>query len=198
MMAHACGHSGRLHARLGAALVALTSLPGCTPPACTRSESIALQLEPQKQLNQDRDGYSRSLVLRFYQLESAEAFRQISFEEIWRGTNDGAPQKPVVALPDELTVVPGKREQRVIARQPEASFLAVVANFREHEPGSSWQGVVSLPVRKTICVRDEATVAARVDVELRDYGLQLRSRARRGFDEPSPAAQRTAQALRER
>jgi type VI secretion system VasD/TssJ family lipoprotein len=197
MSANARGRSGRITARFGIALALLWS-QGCTPPACTRTESIAVQLEPQKHLNQDRDGYSRSLVLRMYQLDSAEPFRQIAFDEIWRGTDDGTPQKPVVAAPEELTVVPGKREQRVIARQPEARFFAVVANFREHEPGSSWQAIVPLPVPKNLCVRDVSTVAAHVNVGLEDYRLQLRQPAHEGFAEPSPSSQRALQTLSQR
>jgi type VI secretion system VasD/TssJ family lipoprotein len=147
---------------------------GVSAPACVRTESIAVALAPQKQLNQDRDGYSRSLVLRLYQLDSAEQFRQIGFDEIWRTTDDGTPVKPVVSGPEELTLVPGKLERRTLARLPGATFFAVVANFREHEPGSGWQAVVPLPEPKDLCVRDVNTVAARVYVELRDYGLYLR------------------------
>jgi len=147
---------------------------GATAPACQRTERIAVQLHPQKQLNQDRDGYSRSLVLRLYQLDSAEQFRQIGFDQIWQSQNDGTPQKPVVAGPEELTLVPGKREQREVARKPEAKFFAVVANFREHEPGSGWQAIVPLPSPQDLCLRDVSTVAARVNVELKDYGLALR------------------------
>jgi type VI secretion system VasD/TssJ family lipoprotein len=159
-------------AALGAALCLLGC--GATAPECVRTERIAVQLAPQKQLNQDRDGYSRSLVLRLYQLDSAEQFRQIGFDQIWQNRDDGTPQEPVVASPEELTLVPGKRERRDIARAPEAAFFAVVANFREHEPGSGWQAIVPLPEPKNLCVRDVSTVAAHVTVELKDYGLALR------------------------
>jgi type VI secretion system VasD/TssJ family lipoprotein len=171
-----CLYGGSLHALLALACSAGGGGCGVSAPACVRSESIAVALAPQKQLNQDRDGYSRSLVLRLYQLDSAELFRQIGFDEIWRSTDDGTPHKPVVAGPEELTLVPGKSEQRVLARLPEATFFAVVANFREHEPGSRWQAIVPLPEPKNVCVRDITTVAARVHVDLKDYGLRLRER----------------------
>ena len=151
---------------------------GCagTAPACKRSERISLAFAPDKALNQDRDGYPRSLVLRVYQLDAAEPFRQVTFDEIWRVIDDGKPTKPVVAGPDELTLIPGQRERRWLPREPSANYVAVVANFREHEPGSGWQAIAPLPEPANLCVRDTTTTAAYLDVALRDYGLHVRER----------------------
>lgn len=147
---------------------------GCASAPCTQVETIAVRLQPRAQLNQDRDGYARSVVLRLYQLDAAEPFRAVDFDALWRTPDTAAPQKPVVAAPEQLTVIPGKREERTLARAPGAQFVAVVANFREHEAGAGWRAIAPLPKPKHACAAKVAPVAARLSFELEDYGLHLR------------------------
>lgn len=163
-----------LGARSTIALALLLLAAGCASAPCAHGETIALRLSPHKQLNQDRDGYPRSVVLRLYQIDSAERFRAIGFDTLWQTPDTGTPQKPVVVTPEQLTVIPGKRESRTLARAPAARFVAVVANFREHRAGSGWQAIAPLPKPKNACAPKSAKVAARLTVELEDYGLQLR------------------------
>lgn len=156
------------------ALSAVALAIGCAPPPCTRAESIVVRLRPDVQLNQDRDGYSRSLVMRVYQLRAVETFRQIPFEALWSRADDAEARDAVVARPAELTVLPGTRAERVVPRAKEAAFVAVVANFREHEPGSRWQALVPLRPPPRVCAPRGPLTATQLDVALKDFGMTLR------------------------
>lgn len=167
-----------------AMLLLTLPLTGCAKKICARAETIAVRIHPSEQLNPDRDGYSRSLVVRVYQMASADRFRQMQFEEIWRSTDEGDRSKGEARPSTELTVLPSKREERVITRVPEAKFLGIVANFREHEPGSAWRSVITLPNPHPLCPTNlhdkakayhvaESKLGARYRVDLALFGMAV-------------------------
>jgi len=169
------GASCTTHARrtLAALTCTLLASAGCAHTECKRPETITVRIRPDNQLNQDRDGYSRSLVLRLYQMASADRFRRLQFEEIWRSRDDGAGLDAGEQAETELTLLPGKPEERKITRAPEAAYLGIVGNFREHEPGSRWQAVVRLPPKETVCASGVPRSRARVLVDLANFGLTV-------------------------
>lgn len=140
------------------------------PPPCNKTEQVTLHFEPHPQLNQDREGYPRSVVVRLYQLEESAPFAAATFEDLWQP--GAAPHPSVVAGPDELTLIPGRREIRNIKRHPKATAIAITANFREHHPDSGWKGALELPQAQDPCA--ENAPKNEVVAELANYTLQLR------------------------
>lgn len=155
---------------LGHAWLALAGCGSAPPKPCTKQEQFTLHLEPNPQLNQDREGYPRSVVVRIYQLEGAEAFGAATFEDLWQAT--AKPHPSVLTGPDELTLIPGRREVRTIKRDPKATHIAMTANFREHHPESGWKGALELPQAQDACAENPPKVE--VTAELANYTLQLR------------------------
>ncbi len=156
-------------------LACVVSACGAAKPAsCDSSEVMDLTFAPEPRLNPDRDGNPRSVVVRVYQLKEADPFMQASFEQLWSGT--GATGGPVVAGPEELTLIPGKQEARRFNRHPKANLVGVTANFREHIADTAWKGVAELPPPKNPCSRegDVDPVAARIGVRLMEYVLRVR------------------------
>lgn len=158
---------------LGICALALSACASVPAPACTRSELIALKLAPRTQLNEDREGYPRSVVLRVYQLAQRGPFERARFDEHWSST-DRRGERVAALASEELTVIPGKRETRAIARKPEAAYLAVVGKFREHQGAGDWRASIALPPARNACINHARPVAKHVTVELQNYALQLR------------------------
>jgi type VI secretion system VasD/TssJ family lipoprotein len=150
-----------------AALVALAATAcGGSGGQCLRSEAIALRLRPAAQLNLDREGFTRSVVVRVYQVDKDAAS---SFSALW---SDRAEQRASA----EWIAVPGRPVSRTLARDPKATRLVVAANFREHTSDSAWRAVVALPAPKDPCAHDDNPPVARLEVDLADYRLRLRAR----------------------
>lgn len=152
-------------------------LGGCggagTRPACNEPARLQLRLAPHAQLNHDREGYSRSTVVRVYQLKAPHAFAQTGFEDIWFGDDAALLGAELVSGPEELTAVPGRPLTRDIVRSPEATHLAIAANFRKHQQRSGWKQLLDLPAAQDPCASDQDAPAAipRVHVELAHYAL---------------------------
>jgi type VI secretion system protein VasD len=154
--------------------VAGSACGGAKPATCDKSEVMDLTFAPEPRLNPDREGNPRSVVVRLYQLKEAEPFMQAGFEQLWSGS--GATGGPVVAGPDELTLIPGKQEVRRFNRHPKATYVGVTANFREHIADTSWKGVAELPAPKNPCENEDDLdpIAARIGVRLMEYMLRVR------------------------
>jgi type VI secretion system protein VasD len=166
------GASGRgfQWALLCSALFALAACGGAKPrPQCDKQEKISLTFDTHPQLNHDRDGYSRSVVVRVYQLDDVVAFEQADFDSLWgSSTVAGA-----VSGQDEITLVPGKSQKEQLKRSPKATHLAFAANFREHgEDG--WKTLVQLPEAQDPCAEDAPPAAFKLGLELANYTMQVR------------------------
>jgi type VI secretion system VasD/TssJ family lipoprotein len=156
--------------RVGLCVVLLSSA-GCAsapaPVACRRTEAITLRVFPAAQMNQDREGFARSVVLRLYQLQDARSFQASSFDAVW-STPDNATR------PDTWIVLPGQRVARELTRDPKASHLAVAANFREHRGESGWRTLIRLPPPHDPCALTASKAQFAVNVLLSNYAVQLR------------------------
>jgi type VI secretion system VasD/TssJ family lipoprotein len=130
-------------------------------------------MNPATRLNPDREGYARSVVVRVYQLEGADAFDRASFEELWRDPSGGSAARSVVAGPDELILVPGQLDKRALRRNVKATHVGVAANFREHQGLVGWKVAAPLaPVNPCPSQLDPTT--ARLGMELDGYTIRLR------------------------
>jgi type VI secretion system protein VasD len=154
--------------------LATISCGGAPPPPpaapCNKPEMLTVRFEPHPQLNPDREGYPRSVVVRMYQLEGADAFATATFEDLWAGVGKSSPS--VVAGPDELTLIPGRRETRSVKRNAKTTHVALTANFREYHPDSGWKAVLELPQAGNPCAENAPKLE--VTAELANYTLQLR------------------------
>jgi len=140
---------------------------GQLPVRCERSDSIALHVHPSTRLNPDRAGFSRSVVLRLYQLGDTRGFSARSFESLWNEPLSGSRAQQLIAIP-------GRGQAHALPRDPRATHLAAIANFREHRTGTRWRALVRLPDTHTSCASLPAGRAAPIELTLWDYGLQLR------------------------
>jgi type VI secretion system VasD/TssJ family lipoprotein len=153
-------------------VIVLGLIAGCasvpTPPvSCPKQESITLRVFPAPQMNQDREGFARSVVLRVYQLQDERGFRASSFDAIWTAPQSAAKQ-------DEWIVLPGRSVARALPRDPSASHFAVAANFREHRGESGWRALVTLPTPNDSCALTMLKPPMTLDVVLSNYALELR------------------------
>ncbi|MEY4580130.1 MAG: Type secretion lipoprotein VasD, EvfM, TssJ [Pseudomonadota bacterium] len=167
------------HHVLRRALAALITLGGATmaegcagaaPVRCDKTEAITLRAFPSAQLNPDREGYARSVVVRLFQLKAARDFQASSFEDVWALPLPAAQ----AARPDEWIVLPGRPASRALRRDPAAGYLAIAANFREHRAGSGWRALMQLPPARNLCVGDPRPAPKRLDIVLSNYALRIR------------------------
>lgn len=156
--------------------VALSSLAICTSfgcatspkpvtTACTRAELVEVALTPHPQLNPDREGYPRSVIVRVYQLDGIDDFEAATYDELWQA--ESPPEGASGAT--ELILVPGAQEVRKIPRSEKATHLAVAAKFREHT-GSGWRATRAIPPPLNAC----ESPPPRMHVDLIHYTLHLR------------------------
>ena len=165
-----------IDSRRARAVLALTLYPclaaigcgGAQLPRCDTSEAIALHVHPAKNLNPDRAGLPRSVVVRVYQLGDARSFSSSSFERLWAGAAEGLP------TPEQLIALPGRNQDHSLARDPAARYLAIAANFREREGDSGWRALAPLPAAENGCAGWARGHAAPIDLVLADYSLHLR------------------------
>ena len=106
--------------------------------------------------NATPEGSGRPVQVRVYQLRTDTKLRGATFEEIWQKDKDilATDLKSVA----EYTAFPGKMQEFSVARNPDASFLALVALFREPK-GTDWYVTYELtsppqspPCAKTITI----------------------------------------------
>jgi type VI secretion system VasD/TssJ family lipoprotein len=150
------------------------ALAGCagsqTKGECPKKQLMSLTFDTHTELNHDRDGYSRSVVVRVYQLDDIAAFEQVGFDALWAGGDlPGA-----VAGPDELTLVPGRKQTESVPRRDKAAYLAIAANFREQDSDSSWKTLVQLPPPYDPCGDEEEVSPFKLSMSLANYTMRVR------------------------
>ena len=153
---------------LGACLVALACGGAPQLPPCDNAQAITLHVHPAKNLNPDRAGLPRSVVVRVYQLGDARAFTNIPFERVWAGAGEGLPK------PEQVIALPGRNQVHSLRRDPKAQYLAVAANFREREGDADGRALVRLPAPEMVCGPVALGGADPIDLTLSDYGVRLR------------------------
>jgi type VI secretion system VasD/TssJ family lipoprotein len=145
------------------------------PPAqqCAAFEIVDVELAPDPRLNPDREGYSRSVVVRLYQLEGAEPFLQASYEDVWHDPQGGSAARTVVGGPEELILIPGRMEKRALKRNPKATHVGVAAKFREYQGATGWKAVAALSPANP-CPSELDPLAGKVGLELANFSVRLR------------------------
>jgi len=137
--------------RLGAAAIAI--LVGCahssspSPPAtavppCPPPEPLRISLQAAKHLNPSERGEPLATVVRIYQLKGTGKIGVASFDDLLDHDRDTLAEDLVGV--QEVTVNPGVTIEPPLARNGEASHIAVVGLFRR-PTGTSWRAVEKLP-----------------------------------------------------
>ncbi|WP_374626836.1 type VI secretion system lipoprotein TssJ [Pandoraea sp.] len=96
-------------------------------------------IESHDALNQNHDGRSLPLVLRFYQLKDSGAFEKASYAQLL--DQDHELLKSSLAGVSEVTLAPGAKLTVSRPMADEAKFVGVVAFFRT-QAGAEWQLVI--------------------------------------------------------
>lgn len=112
-----------------------TPAPATPPPEKCPPAAVQVTLNATDRVNPSPDGEGRPVQVRVYLLVSDARLRNATFEEIWQ--DDKAVLAEDVQSMSEHTVFPGKTAEVTLKRNPDASFLAVVALFREPQ-GKDW------------------------------------------------------------
>ena len=110
--------------------------PAAAPPAkpCPAAP-LELQVTGTARLNSLSAGDGRPVQLRIYQLKSDVKLRTASFEDIWQ--NDAKVLEGDVVSSDQQTIFPGDKKLLSVTPKPDATYLALVALFREPQ-GKDW------------------------------------------------------------
>jgi type VI secretion system protein VasD len=133
----------RLISSFGVAFVSGAALGcgGAPPPAVATPEkpcpaqALELALTATQRSNALATGEGRPVQLRVYQLKSDARLRTASFEDVWQ--NETKALEGEVVSSEEHTLFPGEKKALTIAPKPEASYLGLVALFREPQ-GKDW------------------------------------------------------------
>jgi type VI secretion system protein VasD len=109
-------------------------LPAILLAACaTKPKPVALKAHPSAALNQDETGQSLSLVLRTYQLKTADSFKQVTLDKLASAKDDKELLGNAFLERKEFVLIPGHAQSLEFVLAPEAEFVAVVANSRQPE-----------------------------------------------------------------
>ena len=120
-MSHLLSH---IKKQLSAALVVIFSLllVGCATP------TLNVQLQAGEDLNQDRQGASYAVLVRFYQLSDPALFSKADVTSLFR--QDEELLGVTLINKSELMVSPGIVTELDIPKIPESKYLGVVAFYR--------------------------------------------------------------------
>lgn len=111
-------------------------------PESACEQLIDLELSAGEHLNPGDDGGALPVVVRYYQLKDRVAFEASDFRSIWQ--EDAQALGGDLLERTESTLFPATRDRKRLVRKPEASYLAVVALFR-NPLGTDWRQIQALP-----------------------------------------------------
>jgi type VI secretion system protein VasD len=141
---------------------------------------LELQVTGTTRLNSLSAGDGRPVQLRVYQLKSDVKLRTASFEDVWQ--NDAKALEGDVVSSDQQTIFPGDKKTLTVTPKPEASYLALVALFREPQ-GKDWFLTYEITPTKQEppCTKKPAPIPVWLD------RMQIQDGAGRAADEAEPS-----------
>jgi len=119
--------------------------------------SVAIAAGPN--LNPDASGNPLSVVVRIYQLKDRGRFESADYDTLWKNEKEALADDLLQQL--ERVIRPGSQEIVDIQENPAATFIGVVALFR-NPSGDSWRKII--PV---------STKARSISVTLHDYAVDI-------------------------
>lgn len=131
-----------LRSALLASLVGACSSGPKPVPECKEPEPLRLVLRGSERLNPGEKGEPLATVVRVYQLKSPAKLSDAGFEEMLDKDKDVLGEDMLGV--QEVTLHPGERLDPPMKRMDEATYLGVVALFRQ-PAGTSWRALYRLP-----------------------------------------------------
>ncbi len=118
---------------------------GHTPPPtatpCATPEPVMLTIRASAGVNPDDKGQPLATTVRLYQLKETARLADASLEQIL--DNDRAVLADDLLSVNELTLYPGEVSQPGLVRKDGATYIALVAFFR-NSAGSNWRAISKL------------------------------------------------------
>ena len=143
MIPATCLRSALLAAAPAAIIGSCSHAPATPPPACPEPEPLRVQMRAGDRLNPGEKSEPLATVVRVYQLKDAAKLTEAGFEEML--DRPAEVLGPDLVAAKEYTVNPSEKLQPTFARADGATYLAVVALFRQ-PGGTSWRALTRLPV----------------------------------------------------
>ncbi|MBT8115286.1 MAG: type VI secretion system lipoprotein TssJ [Arenicella sp.] len=156
--------------RFGIAIFLMCALTACAskPPEPVKMKA---QIIASETLNPDRNGISKPVVVRIYQLKTPGTFQGADFFSLYRDAD--AVLAADLLSSQEIMMQPGSSKQLEAEFDPAARVIGVLAAFRDIE-NAIWRTSLALPEDKLIKFFDKRQML----VNLEDRTITLK------FDEP--------------
>lgn len=119
----------------------------CEPPP------LEIFLQASEQLNPNAGGQSMPVEVRVLLLRDRQLFDQLDFETVWQRAAEALGRELLQSV--SFTAYPGKLEIFPLRSHREASYVALVAIFRESRD-RRWQHVVDLGAQRRRCADKDA------------------------------------------
>ncbi len=127
---------------MGVTLTACGSLRPSTPGQREPTE-LELFIEASDRLNPDPQGRAAPILLRIYELRSADAFQEADFFALY--LRDRATLGGEILMVDQFILRPGQAQVLQRHSNPETRYIGIVAGYRDL-PISTWRALYRLPV----------------------------------------------------
>jgi len=118
------------------------ALAGCQSlgfgPSPTRLE---VSIEASPNLNPNAEGRPSPIVLRFYELSSADVFESSDFFTLY--DTEMATLGKFIVFRDEMNINPGQLKKFKREAKPESRFIGVIAAYRDLD-NARWRGLLEL------------------------------------------------------
>lgn len=121
----------KIMTRLGILISTILLLSSCSTP-------LLIKVNASSHLNPDEQDRSLPVELVIYQLEDDQVFRQATFQELWQG--DSTTLGTAMLSRREVNIPPSTKTKIKLDRQEEATYIGVLAIFRNPENGS-WRAI---------------------------------------------------------
>lgn len=124
----------------------ILSLAGCSilgfGPSPTRLE---VSIEASPSLNPNAEGRPSPIVLRFYELSSADTFESSDFFTLYDA--EMATLGKFILFRDEMNIKPGQLKEFKREAKPETRYIGVIAAYRDLD-NARWRGMVEIKPHK--------------------------------------------------
>lgn len=113
-----------------------------SPPGQRETTELELFIEASDRLNPDPQGRAAPILLRIYELKSADVFQEADFFALY--LRDRATLTGDVLMVDQFILRPGQVQVLHRHSNPESRYIGVVAGYRDL-PNSTWRALYRLP-----------------------------------------------------
>lgn len=113
-----------------------------SPPGQRETTELELFIEASDRLNPDPQGRAAPILLRVYELRSADVFQEADFFALY--LRDRSTLTGDVLMVDQFILRPGQVQVLHRNSNPESRYIGVVAGYRDL-PNSTWRALYRLP-----------------------------------------------------